>query len=128
MTAVTPLVRIPSPWDIATSPLYTDGTWRDPATGLDLPQFLAHHLGPREARRLLDDASDIVDGRRAPARPVQSGVPRRGVDRVWSFDGVDHDPIPARQVTVCGLLIPPPFIYDYAGALPCPDCYDGETS
>ncbi len=127
MTATAPLVRIPSPHDIATNPIYTCGMWRDPATGANLPEFLAAAVGRVEARRILDDADDIATGARAVPRPVKQPGPRPGVDRVWSHDGVDHDPIPLRQVTVCGLLIPPPFIYDYAGATPCPDCYEGAT-
>ncbi len=126
MTATTPLTRIPTPDDIATNPIYTCGTWRDAGTGLNLPMFLAYHLGPVEAGRILDAASDITDGATAPPVPVKSSTPLAGHDLVWSHSGVDHDPIPLRQVTVCGLLIPPPFIYDYAGANPCPDCYDGE--
>ncbi len=128
MTAHAALVRIPSPHDIATSPIYTEGTWRDPQTGLNLPRFLALHLGGVAARRLLDEAADIVDGRRFAVVPVRSAVPRPGHDTVWSHNGVDHDPIPLRQVTVCGLLIPPPFVYEPAGATPCPDCFDGDPS
>jgi hypothetical protein len=64
----------------------------------------------------------------AVPRPVKGAVPRPGHDMVWSHEGVDHDPVPAHQVTVCGDVIPPPFIYDYANAdnRPCPDCFEGE--
>ncbi len=126
MTAL-PLVRIPTPHEIATDPRYTSGLWRDAATGLNLPRFLAAKVGAGEARRILDEAADIADGVRHPVVPARSAVPTPGHDRVWSFAGVDHDPIPLRQVTVCGLLIPPPFVYEPAGAdsIPCPDCFDG---
>ncbi len=118
MTATAPLTRIPTPYDIATNPIYTCGTWRDPSTGANLPEFLAAAVGRVEARRILDDADDIATGARAVPRPPKQPGPR---------PGVDHDPIPLRQVTVCGLLIPPPFVYEPAGATPCPDCYEGAT-
>ncbi len=129
MTAprVAPPVRIPAPHDIATNPIYTCGTWRDAATGRNLIAFLAHHVGPSEARRILDEAAGIAAGQRRAAAPPRQPAPLAGHDLVWSVDGVDHDPIPLRQVTVCGLLIPPPFVYERAGAAPCLDCYDGDV-
>ncbi len=120
-----PVVRIPTPHEIATDPRYMSGTWRDAASGLNLPRFLAENLGGTEARRILDEAADIADGVRHPVVPARSAVPRPGHDRVWSHNGVDHDPIPLRQVTVCGLLIPPRPVYEPAGAEPCPDCFEG---
>ncbi len=128
MTAdVTPLVRIPTAQQIATYPQYTDGQWRH--NGRNLVEFLAHHLGPVEAERLLAEADDIRRGQRFSVVPVKAARPRAGVDTVWTDrDGVDHDPIPLRQVTVCGWLIPPPFVYQPAGTLPCPDCFQGDAS
>ncbi len=127
MTAVTPLVRIPTPNDIATHPVYTCGTWRDAATGLNLPEFLATTVGRFEARRILAAADAIRTGRSPAVAPKRQPAPQPGHDRVWSFDGVDHDPIPMHQVTVCGQLIPPPFVYEPASAdaKPCPDCFEG---
>lgn len=124
MTAdVSPLVRIPTPQQIATDPQFTCGTWTD-GQGRNLIQFLTRWVGRHEARRILDEAADIADGVRHGVVPPKSNRPKPGVDRVWTdADGVDHDPIPMRQVTVCAAVIPPPFVYQPAGGIPCPDCY-----
>ncbi len=123
MTAdVTALVRIPTAHDIATQPPFTDGTWRD-GQGRNLIDFLIFHVGPSEAESLLDEADAIRRGLTLMTTPPKLPAPTAGVDTVWTHNGVDHDPIPLRQVTVCGYLIPPPFIYDRAAGTPCPDCY-----
>jgi hypothetical protein len=132
VTAVHPLVRIPSPHDIATKPIYTCGTWRDPVTGRNLREFLVDTVGRFEASRVLADAADIAAGVRNVPMPAKQPRPLPGVDRVWSYAGVDHDPIHMHQVTVCGAVIPAPFVYepaadyDNSDATPCPDCFEGE--
>lgn len=128
MTAGVGLVRIPTPQDIATDPAFTSGRWRDGATGLNLPMFLARHLGPGEARRRLDEAADIADGACQFAGPVPQPRPLPGHGLVWTDRfGVDHDPIFVRQVTVCGAHIPA-LDFQPAGTRPCPDCFDGDPS
>lgn len=122
MTAdVTALVRIPTAHDIATADRFTSGTWDD-GQGRNLVTFLTFHVGPSEAGRLLGEADDIVRSLRYTL-PPKLPAPTVGVDIVWTHNGVDHDPIPLRQVTVCGYLIPPPFVYDRAAGMPCGDCY-----
>lgn len=129
MTAdVAPLVRIPTPSEVTTDPRFTCGTWSD-GQGRNLVQFLTHWVGPREAKQILDEAADIADGIRHGVVPPKGRLPRPGVDTVWTDpDGVDHEPVPARQVTVCGYLMPLPYAFQPAGEDPCPDCYSGDPS
>lgn len=122
------LVRIPRPDEIADDPLMQSGLWAD-GQGRNLVQFLTFHLSRAEARRVLDEADDIRLGLRQSVAPAKTAAPTVGVDTVWpDGHGVDHDPVPMRQATVCGLLITPPMVYDKAGGVPCPNCYQGAVS
>jgi hypothetical protein len=120
-----PLTRIPSAEEIATHPAYMCGTWTDARTGMGLIEFLTFHLGAGEATALLAEADNIRSAHLPARPPVKMPPPPPGHGLVWADpNGVDHDPIPMRQVTVCGTLLPPSPTFLPAGGIACPTCFE----
>ncbi len=124
MTAtVAPLVVIPSPEAVAFLPAFANGGWTD-GQGRNLPEFLAFHMGAAEARRLLDAADRLRTGEAVPVDElVKHPVPDCEA-LTWLAGGTFHDPIPMRQVTVCGLHVPAGATFTPAAGRPCGQCFE----